>query len=322
MRGPHHNIFYYYRGPSPSPPNAEAEDRYQTQVEDNSTKALINVLDLGGATLVRSFLARFAPALVERWLPDVEPQLFLQGGPQSLPAGTRLLLGLSLLAQIDGPLVASGGGSRIDAAIVIPSAGMLAVEVKVVDDLDGPQLARHAERWGIEDPPLCARWADVWRWARAERERASDVQGFLLEQLGEYLEILGFAPWGGFRAEDFDYFTRPTLEQRAIVKNRLSSAWERILEGLSAQDRGALGVIHSGRVGLHDGVAWAQTNRRERGVNLSLELYGHELQLNLVGWNKPAAGRLLAWLCSEPEGWASQAQTRGARSQRNLIYKR
>lgn len=298
MSRPHHNVFFYYRGPSARESRQEGE-RYQQQVEDNSTKALVNVLEHGGRDVARSFLRRFAPALADGWPPGALPELFLQRGPTgALPSGRRLLLGLSLLGQVDGPLVASGAGSRVDAAILVAGVGLLTIEVKVVDDLDGPQLARHAQRWGVVEEPLLVRWADVWRWARDERLRPDGVAGFLLSQFCEYLEILGFAPWAGFRGEDFDFFLQPSWEQRTIVRNRVSGAWERIADELDAGESALLGRFAGGRLGLHDATAWAQTNRGESIINLTLELMQHELQLNLVGWNHDRAERLLAWLGS------------------------
>jgi hypothetical protein len=151
---PHHNVFFYYRGPSARESRQEGE-RYQQQVEDNSTKALVNALEHAGPDVVRSFLRRFAPALADGWPPRASPEFFLQRGPTgALPSGRRLLHGLSVLGEVEGPLVASEDGSRVDAAILLAGVGLLAVEVKVVDDLDGPQLARHAQRWGVvEEPP-------------------------------------------------------------------------------------------------------------------------------------------------------------------------
>lgn len=295
MTRPHHNIFFYYRGPSADLTKQEGE-RYQQQVEDNSTKALINVLELGGPDVTRSFLGRFAPPLVA-----TEPaRFYLQGGPSQVPDGTRLLLGLSVLGQIDGVVAPADGGSRVDAAVFVPGRGLLVIETKVVDDLEGPQLGRHMHRWKIVEAPICVRWADVWRWARDERSKAAEPAAFLLDQFCEYLEILGFAPWAGFRQEDFDFFTNPTLEQRTIVRNRVTGAWERILEELGPADAKLLGVIKSGRFGLQDATAQAQTNRGESVPNLDLQLGAHELQLNLVGWNDPEATPLIAWLETSP----------------------
>jgi hypothetical protein len=274
MRGRHHNIFYYYRGPSSSGQSAKEEERYQAQIEDNSTKALVNVLELGGTALTRSFLARFAPPFATDWPPDTTPALYLQRGPASVTGTTRLLLGLSLLGAVDGLLTVTPGGSRIDAAIDVPGVGMLAIEIKVADALEGPQLARHAAHWEIESPPLLARWADVWRWARDQRAAASPLEAFLLEQLCEYLEILGFAPWGGFRDEDFGFFESPTVEQRAIVNSRLAGVWERMLEDLLPAQRDRLGLIHVGRIGAEDVPVAVELGGGLRGI-LSGEGSGH-----------------------------------------------
>src|SRR5947209_10717750 len=97
MSRPHHNVFFYYRGPSARESRQEGE-RYQRQVEDNSTKALVNVLEHGGSDVARSFLRRFAPALADGWPRGALPELFLQRGPTgALPSGRRLVLGVSLL---------------------------------------------------------------------------------------------------------------------------------------------------------------------------------------------------------------------------------
>ena len=318
MTSPYHNVFFYYRGPSARESREEGE-RYQQQVEDNSTKALVNVLELSGADVVTSFLRCFAPVLAEAWPAGASPEFFLQRGPAgALPSGRRLLLGVSLLGQVEGPFIAAGEGSRIDAAIVVPGVGLLAVEVKAVDDLDGPQLARHAQRWDVQDPPILVRWADVWRWARAERSRRDSVAAFLLTQFCEYLEILGFAPWAGFRSEDFDFFVHPSWEQRTIVRNRVSGAWERVADELDTDESVLLGRFASGRLRLHDPNAWARTNSGEQVINLSLELSQHELQLNLVGWNHDRAERLLAWLGS-PMG---REVTEGLRGFEVVLFER
>ena len=143
MTSPHHNVFFYYRGPTPARAGRRASATTQ-QVEDNSTKALVNVLELSGADVVASFLRRFAPVLAEAW-PGASPSSSYNVGRRARRRRAAGFLGLSLLGQVKGPFIAASEGSRIDAAILVPGAGLLAVEVKAVDDLDGPQLARHED---------------------------------------------------------------------------------------------------------------------------------------------------------------------------------
>jgi len=45
MSNPHKNIFYYYRGPSNRSNQNEDDIIYDKQIEDNTTKALINCFE-------------------------------------------------------------------------------------------------------------------------------------------------------------------------------------------------------------------------------------------------------------------------------------
>lgn len=292
----HHNVFGYYRGPSRSPD----ERAIHKQVEDNTTKALINVLEHSEPSLLPSFLGRFVPELAPL-ASSGGANYFLQGGPASIPSGPRCLLGISVLGEVDPTSSVVTGGSRVDAAIAFDVGGMLAIEVKTVDRLDAAQLRRHSVAWEISgadatvgDVPntwKLARWADVWRWARDPRD-SEPVTRFLLAQLATYLERIGLAPWAGFLEEDFRFFDTRDDEQRAALKNRMAGLWPRVLERLPATDARRLGTVKVGRVGAHEDIVWAQTNRDEDVVNLTAELSSQELQLNAVGWKKASAAKV------------------------------
>jgi hypothetical protein len=178
MSRPHHNVFFYYHGPSARESRQEGE-RYPQQVEDNSTKALVNVLQHGGPDVARGFLRRFAPALGDGLQPGVSPELFLQRGPTGpLPSGRRATA-WALVAR-PGRRAAGGQRGREPGRRGNPPGGRRTARRggQGGDDLDGPQLARHAQRWGVGEPPLLARWADVWRWARDELTRRDGVASF------------------------------------------------------------------------------------------------------------------------------------------------
>lgn len=311
MTSAYHNCFFYYRGPTSRSAGEEAE-RFHQQVEDNTTKALVNTLEHSEAEVAAGFLRRFAVApLASRLTRPLE--FHLQHAPEEALDERRALLGISILGEADPSSFASGAnekGSKIDAAIRSPRPATLLIETKTVDYLDGAQLNRHAERWrlpcanrgdGEWRPPASwsfARWADIWRWARDARSEtnAGSVTEFLLRQFAEYLEILGFAPWAGFREEDFAFFAAPTPERQVVLRNKMAGLWERVFEALTPAERQRLGAIHAGRFGRTRDPAWAQTNRGESGANLTVELNARELQLNLVGWDAAQAHAVKSWV--------------------------
>lgn len=145
----HQNIFYYYRGPSKADESADAQHR---QIENNTTKALVNVLEYGSADLTASFLARFVPDAPRQVRPT--RRYYLQRGPERTD-DPCWLLGVSVLGDIDprGEIKARGGGSLLDAAIHLPGDALVAIEVKVVEYLDYEQLRRHATEWGVAQLP-------------------------------------------------------------------------------------------------------------------------------------------------------------------------
>jgi hypothetical protein len=268
----------------------------EKQLEDNTTKALINVLEHSNRELTRSFLN----SLVGWKGTTSEFEYLLQGGPDS-PAPAKLLLALSNKGEIGvSSWTFTDGGSRVDGSIHSAGTLTLLIETKVVDTLNGSQLQRHASKWGIPQaeadgdqwrlPPewKIGKWADVYEWAHRESdttERQPDK--YLLSQLIEYLELTGLAPTWTLRAEHFDFFdTRPEERDAALgaeIKARLESIWSKVEEELGPDVfRSILGEVHVGNLGEGANHAWAQTNV-DAGFhvpNLTIEMAKNELHLN------------------------------------------
>lgn len=299
---PYHNVFTSYRGPSSRRDIAEGSD---PQLEDNATKALMNVLELApsSSVLTRSFLTEVAQ------LPNVPseivPEFFLQGGPGVVDAGARFLLGLSVSGDppAAGEVEGVEGRGRVDAAIYVPGRMLCAVEVKVGSgELAHSQLERHAKRWGVgsEADWLFASWADCYRWAAGQRANHDPVSAFLLEQLLGFLRAAELAPFLGFEQRDFDFFAAPADERtprsRQHIRVLMLTCWEAVERALGVESAARIGKARLQSIKPYERTAALSTPAHKRGVNLTVELWPSEVQANLVGWNDPQVARLIEWL--------------------------
>lgn len=333
----YHNVFFYFRGPSAK---ALGQPQNATQVEDNTTKALVNLLELVDEDLASSWLASLR---IDPGLNTSDWRFFLQRGPEPCTATDRRLV---IITAGDDASKATWAEStadkgRIDAAIYWPGEILVAVESKVTASLDGGQLIRHAGDWGIPVPVvgdgsslpeewIFTTWADVYEWARAELGRDhTALTRLLLEQFAEYLEIIGVTPFAGFRPEDFALLiarrralaatadgaatsatdvTDPA--QASLVKDRVEKLWKAVMPRLTPEEQHVLGEIRVGNLKETDDRVWAVTNWGEDGVNFTFELAPNQLELDLVAWNAHQADRFEKWLASS-QGHASLDQVTG-----------
>jgi hypothetical protein len=295
VKSSYQNVFHYYRGPSASGGDVER------QVEDNTTKALVNVLEHSMPALTVSFLKRFLgeePA-------STDFHYSLQRGPREIKARRRFLLGISaggVASTLPRGTDAAKPGGRVDAAIYLPGQHLTVIEVKVGDaPLDPKQMARHAARWGITSEWRPARWIDVYRWAREERSSRRELERFLLGQLIEYLEITGLSPFNGFRVEDFQALRGTDSAARARAKARLAAMWELVLDQLTPAERDELGQLHSSGLRAWEHRTSRQTHWGQGLVNFTLELaadVADQLELDVVAWPKRQAEAFTLWLQS------------------------
>jgi hypothetical protein len=272
----------------------------ENQIEDNTTKALVNLLEYGGHALTASFVSEFVGVAD----PSGPWEYMLQRGPKTPAAPDRFLLGLSADGKL-APAPANDGnefGSRVDGALYIAGNVLIALESKVGDaELDGRQFSAHARRWEI--PPTgwrARRWIDVYRWAHREGT-GGEVADFLRAQFVEYLELVGLSPYGGFCQEDFDGLARDGATARTLTKARLAGFWEFVFDCLSEREKQALGEPHSNNLMTGDRRTSRQTNWGEKVLNFTLELAAEptpQLELNVVAWPKDVAAAFERWLRS------------------------
>jgi len=216
MRDPHQNIFYYYRGPSKKAHNS----LHDIQVEDNTTKALINLLEFAQRVEFNSLLKKFLKLI------DV---------PQKPITSFRLQK--------------HEEKSRPDGVINFADNKVF-IESKVAAHLDPDQISRHSESLGPNDFLIVITNKETdcdevnklknhkirhisWKSVHHCFSRiANEIRGNkrlipifeLLKDFNNYLEVIVMTEFSGFKDEDFDFWI-PPLDNHyiPILKGKLES---------------------------------------------------------------------------------------------------
>ena len=205
---PYRNIFYYYRGPG-----YKKKSQFDTQIEDNTTKALVNVLE------------NCRPGLLKRFLAIAGIDIRIQKAAE-------------YDLQVEGLL------SRPDAEIQIGDERVF-IESKIGSALEEKQIERHlaAIPKGFlvcitprdEDRDVIKRfnkknlkfitWREVYVDFDEYRKRSQyEVSNFVISEFLEYLEAISMAPFKGWEKGDFEAFLNidydPKRELRIRVKEK------------------------------------------------------------------------------------------------------
>ncbi len=282
MKDPHQNLFFYYRGPSSSE-NKSTE----IQVEDNTTKSLINVLEFLNSLELDSFLNR----LLQR-------------------ANVPLSKAISFKLQIHGDV------SRPDALVSLSSRDVF-IESKVQAVLEKDQILRHLKFLKKNDVLLIITnnrndsekvnewndqrlrfltWSDIHSVAReifnsVKKDKKLTAVRIMLKQFIDYLEVVALTEFNGFREEDFDFFVDYNRYYLPILKKKIDSLAETVKQNLPTE----LSEYQQSFVGnmpkdmKPDNSIWVaiQKNREPKGDsflqnNFTLQIDRDGLQINAV----------------------------------------
>ncbi len=320
------NVFYSFRGAAPGRGLADAggtslllesDAAHTRQLEDNVTKALVNVLFHAEPLVWRRFLEEVVglPASASG-----QPQFAMQRGLTAGDVrgrGQRVLLGLVPPGQ-DGPAKdgtrrALTDARRPDATIRGEDFAVL-VEAKVEGGLDDSQWRGHAEalRGDEPDAPITERvrtWGHVHQCFSTLRRdlAAGGLSAWLVDQFLEYLRLEHLAGFAGFDAEMFDYFEdRDDENQRAMVRRTvaaLAGELQRRVTGINEwyaeHDVGNLNAIDTSCwVAFGPQTRGAATGVYRRSAHMTVALRHHGVEVFANAELLPATNRL-GWLIRE-----------------------
>lgn len=227
----HRNIFSYYKGA------LQPEQDREQQLEDNTTKALVNTLEHCGRHVAIKFL---------EWLGVSTPRKvnFIQqkvsiGDERIRRSSQRLLLAIvgtmnpANKSVRDRLPVKPVGGGRPDAWLYGDDFVVL-IESKTGDaTLDLNQMACH---WHKLHPNQCriVTWADVHTFFTDLMSSLSNTKSkWLVEQFTQYLEWTGMTEFVGFREEMFEFFvaTERDPDTKRWVRGAVEGLGEKALLG-------------------------------------------------------------------------------------------
>jgi len=284
----HHNIFHYYRGAQRS--NRERE----RQLEDNTTKALINTLEHCGPTVALGFLKWLSIEVLEQvGQVKFELQKATIGTGEIQSRSQRLLLGLVPSRGARDPcagldkVVTENEDGRPDAWLYGDDFIVL-LESKVEGSLKLDQMQRHFQKLqvGTEQQPRCEvrTWAEVHQFFVGILPELSGKDEWIVEQFKQYLEGIGMAEFTGLEREIFDYFiTHDDEEMRQKVKGTVQSFAEKILSGLQAFDSSFYQSYDVGPLRLKDKYCWVAFGPGDKEyrqwAHQTISLYAYKLDV-------------------------------------------
>jgi len=218
---PYRNIFYYYRGPS----NKRKDEHGDKQLEDNTTKALINALENSEKGLLEHFLKQL----------DINPKSFhkvsydLQIAEEKSRPDALIEVGSSKIfieSKMDCPLIKN---QIVRHMKNIPNGHLICITPRKSDSVIVERLNNSRIRFII--------WKDVYLCFQAYFKKAkNDKARFVINEFVNYLEAINMAPFYGWHKSHFEAFLNieddPKKELRLRVKENLRQYLTEIREHL------------------------------------------------------------------------------------------
>ncbi len=211
---PYQNIYYYYRGPR-SKESAKIKRTYEIQLENNTTKALINTLKHCSPKVCQDFLIKMLKIPIEN--NDFKYILQTQTiGEQKIKERLyRILWVLCSKAKCEKKIILPKKKITPSLEKSLPDAWIwnkdtiILIESKTQAPVDINQLMKHRELLILNSVLIISHWEDIHSYfVNLLRicKNILDKDRFLLEQFSKYLELVSLSSFSGWNDEDFDFF--------------------------------------------------------------------------------------------------------------------
>lgn len=224
MSQAHRNLFFFYRGSRPH--DDEHDSAYERQLEDNTTKSLIYVLEHADRRIRSAFLHEVAGLGPQYDFQNV--QFALQRKDiKRLHLKHRVALALAPQAGFASHSKGNHQSGRPDAWIWNDNEFAILLENKIVEQqVTRNQIERHikcAEGWSTKNVTWKSiKWADVYEFFNDWREpsrKIDSVTALLINEFVGYLRMTGLSSSASFEADDFLFFTLHSSDRTPTYKS-------------------------------------------------------------------------------------------------------
>ncbi|MCD4684098.1 MAG: hypothetical protein K8R86_12510 [Bacteroidales bacterium] len=263
------NIFNYYRGQNLYKNSDETETDYQ--IEDNTTKALINTLEKSTNEVVKKFLHEFGISTDKQAIYELQPTLSY---------------------------------SRPDAVISIGNQNIY-IESKVAANLDIEQIKNHIKGFESRDDIILVitlknedencllqfnnvkflTWNEIWKCFSNIRPN-DRVSEFLINEFLNYLEDNNMTEFNIWKQKDFNAFLfieeDKDKERRRNVKGKFSSFMEKI-HGQILKDGFYPNTKINMQTKIEENTFYIWGNFVEKGIKNSINIAHFLLRISALG---------------------------------------
>jgi hypothetical protein len=287
---PYKNIFYYYRGQG-----SKKHGDFDKQIEDNTTKALINTLEKSKRNIVKSFLK-----LINVNIP-IE--------------GKEITYDLQVAEEL----------SRPDGLIQIGDHSVY-IESKIDAPLEIDQLKKHLN--GIDkgyllcitprekDVDLIKKmddtrlrfitWEQIYRLFNNKNQKIKDVQTkFILKEFLEYLEVINMASFTGWQRKDFEAFLFIENDPKRELRLRVKEKFRLYIEELNSllKEKNIINILepYVGNLGSKDVDVWASVsepplNQKVHKPHFSAWINSYEFEIGVQIEGKTPAYKMKQYI--------------------------
>jgi len=240
---PYRNIFYYFRGANNSDKSTDK------QIEDNTTKSLINTLEYSNRLLLNYFLDNLSLSFNK----NDSAKYDLQVAELLSRPDAQIRIGkvdYYIESKVQAPL------EELQIINHLKSIGKSNLIIITPRETDKKILAK------IQNPQIrFITWEKIYILFSDYLNRQKDEEyNFILVQFLKYLESINMAPFKGFRKEDFDSFLNieddPKKELRTIVKNKFRKYLEELKDEIKSIPAYAGLKIEVGNLHTNDHYIW------------------------------------------------------------------